>query len=302
MKDIIYIKHDVNASQDPKIVKLKAKFGPAAYAMFWCALEAMRNEETLSLAVDDTDVIAYISGIDVASVTKMVDYAITIGLFNSNGKRFTSNRLIEDVNYMRSRRKNASDNGKKGGRPKLNESENKAKEKQNESKTKAKNNQVSIVSTEELSTEEEVLPPYPLKGESLQTENFDLPEKKQSPKKSTRGAAVRMAEYRTWLAELGFKEGPATDLVLEWLEYKTGRREGYASPKTLSVFIENLRKLSGGNFENAKTIVRTAIGNTSQGIYPLKNSNQNGNSKGTKVTNEDLASIILGDRFVPGDS
>lgn len=150
------------------------------------------------------------------------------------------------------------------------------------------------------SKENIVIPPTPFQGETSSNESFDLPEKKDAKKKVTRGPA-RMEEYRKWLDELGFKEGHALDLVLEWLEYKTGRREYYSSPKTLSIFVENLRKISGGNFENAKTIVRTAIGNTSQGIYPLKNQS-NGNSKGTKITDEDLASIVFGDRFNPSGS
>jgi hypothetical protein len=58
MKDIVYIRHDVNSSQDPKIVKIRAKFGPCAYAVYWCALESIRNEDSITLALEDTDVIA----------------------------------------------------------------------------------------------------------------------------------------------------------------------------------------------------------------------------------------------------
>lgn len=51
MKDI-YFSHDVGAFTDPKIRKLRGKYGVAGYGVYWAILEALRREDTLALDYD----------------------------------------------------------------------------------------------------------------------------------------------------------------------------------------------------------------------------------------------------------
>ena len=289
-----YFEHESGSMDDEKMTKLYIKFGYEGVGLFFAVLEKLTKQEKPI----DTEVLKKQLHVG-KKLEKCWQFMESLEILSSNNGQTFNKRLtnfIESVKEKREKTKKRISEYRDIQQDVKNVTEYKD-DCTNEDKIR-----LDKIRLEKIRLEDSIKPQTPFQGVGLKTENFDLPEKKETPKKSTRGAAARMAEYREWLNELGFKEGPATDLVLEWLEYKTGRREYYSSPKTLSVFIENLRKLSGGDYNNAKTIVRTAIGNTSQGIYPLKNSNQNGNSKGTKVTNEDLASIILGDRFVPGDS
>lgn len=299
-KDTIYFPHDFNASTDPKLLKLRAKTGWGGYGIFWAILEQLRAVDGCKYKKDDIDCLSLSLGLEIDYIDKIITLCIELCLFDHDENYFWSNRMLRDFEYMKSKSKKAKSSATKRwqSQPTENEQDN-----ANAMRTQCENDANAMQGKERKGKERIekkriVEKESALKGAVSSNESFDLPEKKDAKKKATRGPA-RMQEYRSWLDELGFKEGPALDLVLEWLEYKTGRREYYSSPKTLSIFVENLRKLSGGNFENAKTIVKTAIGNTTQGIYPLKNSNQNGNSKGTKITDEDLASIVFGDRFNP---
>lgn len=243
MKDIIYIRHDVNSSQDPKIVKIRAKFGPCAYAVYWCALESIRNEDSITLSLEDTDVIAYTSGVDLETVNQIVNYCIAIGLFTLNGDRFTSDRLVRDVEYMRSRRKNASENGAKGGRPSLKE----PKEKQTESKTKAKNNQYSIVkdSIEENSIVKDNIKetPNPLKGEV-------------DPFAYLNDCFILHPEY--------------LDTVKKWLTYKKEKRQAYKSLTSIQTMVNRLVKDSNNDPLVAAEMIDTAIANNWAGFFASK--------------------------------
>jgi hypothetical protein len=278
-----YFLHDTSAFEDEKITELFMEFGYEGLGLFYTVLEKLaKNEHPVKTAVLKKQLFVG------KKLEKCWNFMEKIGILSSNnGETFNKQLLNFSENYKIKSEKNTKRISEWREKQRVTENVTRYESVRNSPKDKVKR------------SKENVLPPNPLKGESLETETFDLLENKEPQKRVARGAAVRMEEYRTWLVDLGFKEGPATDLVLEWLEYKTGRREYYSSQKTLSTFVERLRELSGGNFENAKTIVRTAIGNTSQGIYPLKNQS-NGNSKGTKVTDEDLARIVLGDRFTPG--
>lgn len=302
-KDTIYFPHDFNASTDPKLLKLRAKTGWGGYGIFWAILEQLRAVDGCKYKKDDIDCLSLSLGLEIDYIDKIITLCIELCLFDHDENYFWSNRMLRDFEYMKSKSKKAKSSATKRWQSQTTENEH---DNANAMRTQCENDANAMQGKDSIGEnrkekERIVEQESALKCAVHSKDYFDVHEKKTASKKVTRGPAARMEEYRKWLDELGFKEGHALDLVLEWLEYKTGRREYYSSQKTLSTFVENLRKLSGGNFENAKTIVRTAIGNTSQGIYPLKNQS-NGNSKGTKITDEDLASIVFGDRFNPGGS
>lgn len=156
MKDTIYFRHDFNAHQDPKIIKLRMRHGLAGYGFYWIAIETMRAQQTGKLSPDDICVIAFVSGISEDDANAMMDACIDVGLFKKDKTGYWSDRLLADIENMHSRRVKASESGRKGGRPKANEKQNESEpfsnEKQNESKTKANQKLNSIV---EYSIEED---------------------------------------------------------------------------------------------------------------------------------------------------
>jgi hypothetical protein len=131
---------------------------------------------------------------------------------------------------MRSRRKNASENGAKGGRPPLKE----AKEKQTESKTKAKKNQYSIVkdSIEENS----------IKKNKVDTAKADVS------------------------FSLSIPEGYETS-VQTWLDYKRELKKPYKTQRTTQAMVDKLVRLSDGKPEVASLMIQTAIENGWQGFF-----------------------------------
>lgn len=60
-----------------------------------------------------------------------------------------------------------------------------------------------------------------------------------------------------------------------WLDYKRERKESYKSEKSLKIAYNQLVKLSGNNPDTAKLIVEQSIASNWQGLFELKNKNNN---------------------------
>lgn len=66
----------------------------------------------------------------------------------------------------------------------------------------------------------------------------------------------------------------------EWLEYrKAKKKKPYAGLKWEQIAVNKFIDLSANNIENAKLIIRQTIENNWEGLFKLKNINQNGESK-----------------------
>lgn len=91
----IYFSHDVNAFTDPKIRKMRGKYGIAGYGFFWALVESLRREDSMMLEYDP-DLFAGMADdyhVDF-SVQEYVDDCIRWGLFERNDNHFFSAALI----------------------------------------------------------------------------------------------------------------------------------------------------------------------------------------------------------------
>lgn len=59
-------------------------------------------------------------------------------------------------------------------------------------------------------------------------------------------------------------------VVYDWLKYKRARGESYKSDKSLSLFISNLTKYSGGDISKARRIIEQSMANNWAGIFEPK--------------------------------
>lgn len=59
-------------------------------------------------------------------------------------------------------------------------------------------------------------------------------------------------------------------VVYDWLKYKRARSESYKSDKSVSLFIANLTKYSGGDISKARQIIEQSMANNWAGIFEPK--------------------------------
>jgi hypothetical protein len=94
-----YFSHDVNASRDVKILKMRDSYGARGYGLFWEIIEYLfssggkpeLNYKMVSLAI----------GEDVRTVKPFLIACIDdFQLFESDGKTFWSNRLLSDIDRI----------------------------------------------------------------------------------------------------------------------------------------------------------------------------------------------------------
>ena len=129
-KDAYYFSHDSNAFHDPKIIKLRAKYGLEGYGFYWAVIEHLRNQPQYLLLEDDLDLLSFHLHSDESKIKQMLNTCLAIGLLETEDGKVFSESLLRRMDRADKIRKKRSDAGKMGGRPKANE-------KQNESKTKA---------------------------------------------------------------------------------------------------------------------------------------------------------------------
>lgn len=117
MKDTIYFRHDYDAHADPKIVKLRMKFWWEWYGIFWAILETMRSDADIVMNLCDVDANAYRLHCDTKLLHDILLYLVDIWLLIEDGWTYYSERLQEDVEYMREKsskaRKSAEERWKK---------------------------------------------------------------------------------------------------------------------------------------------------------------------------------------------
>lgn len=117
MKDTIYFRHDYDAHADPKIVKLRMKFWWEWYGIFWAILETMRSDADIVMNLCDVDANAYRLHCDTKLLHDILLYLVDIWLLIEDGWSYYSERLQEDVEYMREKsskaRKSAEERWKK---------------------------------------------------------------------------------------------------------------------------------------------------------------------------------------------
>lgn len=94
MKDI-YFSHDVGAFSDPKMRKLRSKYGMEGYGIFWALVESLRREDSLMLDYDDEylESLGFDFRTDI-NMREFVDDCIRWSLFATEDNSFFSETLI----------------------------------------------------------------------------------------------------------------------------------------------------------------------------------------------------------------
>ena len=103
-----YFQHDGNSRYDNKIVRVRRRFGPIGFAIYWWILEMMFAADDYKLSSDDDmfEAIAYEMQVDV-DMREFVKYACSIDLFACDDTHFWSPSLIrrmERINDLTEKR------------------------------------------------------------------------------------------------------------------------------------------------------------------------------------------------------
>jgi len=108
-----YFSHDQNARNDEKILMLRAEHGWEGYGLYWGLIEMMFDREDSSLAHNKLRGHATGLTVDPETLEAVVNTAIEVGLFESDGDRFWSNSLCERKGRMEEERQKRVEGGKK---------------------------------------------------------------------------------------------------------------------------------------------------------------------------------------------
>src|SRR4051812_24352550 len=92
-KDVFWLRHDCNARRDPKILRVRGKYGARGYGIFWMVVEILREQSGYSMAMDDIDVLCLEVGETAELVSEVIQYCFTVGLFESDGASWYSPSL-----------------------------------------------------------------------------------------------------------------------------------------------------------------------------------------------------------------
>jgi hypothetical protein len=94
----IYFKHDIEASNDPAIIKMRVKYGCAGYGLYWLIIEHLRKTHDGKSPLEDIPEIAYAIREQEAKLQDFITTCIEdFALFKSDGVYFWSNRLCRDM-------------------------------------------------------------------------------------------------------------------------------------------------------------------------------------------------------------
>ena len=197
MKKTFYFSHDYNARSDPKLIKLRAKYGMEGIGVYWCLIE-MLYEQGGEIKTEDIETIAFELRIQHELLNSIIK---DFNLFKINSKNFYSasvkNRLTTQKNITKKRKEAALRRWKSINKDDANAMQmqcNSNAIKRKESKVKeSKVNKVNKVSNKHKETKykhkEDISPPsseiYVPNPPNFQKISFDKPETpKEIPKSS----------------------------------------------------------------------------------------------------------------------
>lgn len=110
-----YFSHDEDARNDPKVTKLRAKYGMEGYGCYFAMLEMFSSESghSLDYSQEQFEAIAYDlrCGIDVKN---LIDKCIEVGLFCTDGERFWSDSFNRRFDAAAEKARRWSEKSKKG--------------------------------------------------------------------------------------------------------------------------------------------------------------------------------------------
>ena len=118
MKDSLYMKHDLNAFQDDKIIWMRSEYGAEGYGLYWMLNEFLRNQAECKAVVTRIHAIAFTLNVDTDKLQSFVNDCIDkYELYSSDGESFWSERMVSDKQHLDDVRQKRVENGRQGGRP-----------------------------------------------------------------------------------------------------------------------------------------------------------------------------------------
>tara|TARA_Y100001963_G_scaffold100401_1_gene138205 strand:+ start:952 stop:1824 length:873 start_codon:yes stop_codon:yes gene_type:complete len=117
MKDAYYFSHDSNARNDQRLMKLRMKYGPEGYGIYFMIIEILRDTENYTLHIDDIESICF----DLrAEKEKVLDILKNYNLFVFDGDFFYSKSLSRRMEKLDKIKEKRRESGKLGGKAKAN--------------------------------------------------------------------------------------------------------------------------------------------------------------------------------------
>lgn len=174
------------------------------------------------------------------------------------------------------------ENGRKGGRPNLGDSQGKTKPKPNDNQAETYNelcNNENGLCNNENGLCYIALPSNPPSGGGADLEEFARKQKELEAKEAGLCAkeqellkleAALKAKKHSELPDTGFVSPEYAETFTAWLEYKRERRESYKSGKSLKAAYSKLLQLSGNDPAKASAIVEQSMANNWAGLFELK--------------------------------
>ena len=129
-KDAYYFSHDSNAHKDPKVLKLRAKFGWEGYGIYWAIIETLREQQGYNWPSNDKELLSFSFANGEAMVNQIIDHCIDIGLLEDDGEYIYSESLLKRMNLYEEKRKKRVEAGKKGAQKRWNNNDSKVNQKQ----------------------------------------------------------------------------------------------------------------------------------------------------------------------------
>ena len=111
MKDTYWFKHDSNARNDLKLVKLRRLSGLEGIGLFWCVIEMLRESENYKLPYKEKEDICF----DLRSSEKAFDDMFEAGLLHKKDDMFFSNALNNRMEKLDIQREKSREGGIKSG-------------------------------------------------------------------------------------------------------------------------------------------------------------------------------------------
>ncbi len=94
MKETFYLRHDYNARNDEKILRLRTKYGAEGFGIYWMLIEKLAESSEGRLLLADIPSIAYELHSECERITDVIR---TYNLFEFNEEYFWSKRLMQDL-------------------------------------------------------------------------------------------------------------------------------------------------------------------------------------------------------------
>ena len=111
MKDAYYFSHDSNARNDQRLMKLRMKYGPEGYGIYFMIIEILRDTEDYKLHISDVQSICFDIRDD---EEKVLDVLKNYSLFEFEGDYFHSKSLTRRMDKLDRIKEKRRESGKKG--------------------------------------------------------------------------------------------------------------------------------------------------------------------------------------------